>query len=295
VPQQLSSSDAQVDRSSNDGWLSDVINEELAAQTTRSEPAQHTEPTPSTKRIASRTKPPPRTTDWAGPILAKTLKIVGLILLLGSAAPAYFAYDHLRAASIVANVEPQQISYKQLIKNGPGDNAYVIVTDMELYARTFAYTYSANTGEWKTIWVPAGSSTRLTRDLPTQQLNQMLDNNLERIKAYRAGDKHALDPEPPGLVVKIVHVRNEKQLSLLSSETAFRGLLVNQIESLDPNDQADFRRQYPGTDFSKVLILEHNRKPVGPQQGYLLVALAILLFVGGAALMIVGAKCASLG
>ena len=294
VPRQSPSSDVQMAGSSNDGWLGDVLNEELAAQATRSEPAQHTEPTPSTKRTASRAKPPPRTTDRAGSILAKTLKLVGLMLLLGAPASAYLAYDHLRAASIVADVKPQQISYKQLIKNGPGDNAHVIVTDMELYAGTRAFTYSARTDEWKTIWVPAGPSTRLT-DVTPQQLKQMLDEGLENLEAYRTGDKHALDPEPPGLVVKSVHVRNEEQLRRLSFETTFRGLLVNQIESLDPDDQADFKRQYPGTDFSRVSILEHNRKPVGPQQGYSLVALTVLLFVIGTALMIVGAKRASSG
>ncbi len=60
-----------------------------------------------------------------------------------------------------------------------------------------------------------------------------------------------------------------------------RGMVVNEVDPLSADEKHLLSQGFPGTDFSKVLILEENREPASPGK-------YLGFFGGGIALLLLG-------
>ena len=158
-----------------------------------------------------------------------------LVLIIIGAVLTFAGVQEMRLAS-GAKPEPQEISCSQLIQNGPGDNAHVLLKDF-LITPAFVYE-TGKSGNWKTVWVPAVPHT--TQAIPSE---------------FR-------------VIVKSSRIRSEAELDALANQDTLQGLVMNKIASLGSKEKKILTQNYPKTDFDKVIILEHGRKPASAGKSF---------------------------
>ena len=158
-----------------------------------------------------------------------------LVLIIIGAVLTFAGVQEMRLSS-AAKPEPQEISCSELIENGPGDNAHVLLKDF-LITPAFVYE-TGKSGNWKTVWVPAVPHTM-----------QSVPNDVR-------------------LIVKSSRIRSESELDTLANQDKLQGLVVNKIASLGSKERKILTQNYPKTDFDKVYILEHGRQPASAGKSY---------------------------
>lgn len=196
---------------------------------------------------------------------------IKLAMLIGGIVLAYFGIQEWRLAS-AAKAEPQTMTCSELEAKGPGDNAHVSLTKFFLCQQSFVYEAKKNNeSHWNKVYVPA-----VPLDSPYMKtVAEMLEQNpkLQNL------------PPPPEIkvLVKSSHVSNHQELENLAmlgiQGPALNGLVTNKIESIGSEEKKILEQNYPGIDFTKCYLIDHDRKPV--QTG------ALFGMIGGGALLTV--------
>jgi hypothetical protein len=94
-------------------------------------------------------------------------------------------------------------------------------------------------------------------------------------------------PSAVRVIVLTGQVRNDADIDRVLGKNELRGTVVNSIRSLDSETERLLRESYPATDFSKVILLQHARRPSGAGLSLALVLLGTLLCVAGGLLLLV--------
>ncbi len=219
---------------------------------------------------ASRGKPRPG--SWPN---VKVFDRIAGALLVGALIAFFLSILNLRLAS-ASSATPQRIPLAQLLANGPGSNAYVIVTDF-VPAQNYVYLYrkgkyepvpspDAENRRWTEVWVPL---VPLTAEM--------------KARLAAGGDiSNLLQPRAVRVVVRLDDVHNKASVEQwCSNKLEVKGMVVNSITSLNSTTTNLLKQSYPASDFSTCLIIHEGRKPpwaIGIIFGF---ALGTLLMVVG--------------
>jgi hypothetical protein len=186
---------------------------------------------------------------WSG----VTVLVIGGLLV--------FAGFQEKSLADVASAAPEEISLAALIARGPDGNPNLIITDFVLCEN---YVFQTKNGIWQTAWVPA---------VPVQADNQA--------GGGRPPVVHAL--------IMTTHAKSQAQLYQRCGQARLGVLMTNRINSLSGDVRNLLTQSYPGTDFSRCLILQEGREVAGHSKlvlllgsGIILVLVALVL-LGGAA------------
>jgi hypothetical protein len=165
------------------------------------------------------------------------LMIIGIIL-------AVVGFQE-RSLAATASQAPEEISLKDLIARGPDGNPNIILTD---YVLCDNFVYQERNGSWEHAWVPA---------VPREQAGQNTGGKATQVKA----------------LIFTIHARNQHDLAQRCEQPKLRALVTNRIVSLKSQERDLLAKSYPGTDFSKCLIIQEGREPAGPTK--------LILMIGG--------------
>ncbi len=201
---------------------------------------------------------------------------IKIALVIGGLMMAFVGVQEWRLTQ-VAKAEPQAISCADLSAKGPGDNAHVKLTDFLMCEQSFVYEGKKNNPKWNNIWVPAvpvgGEYHRKVMEQVTPE-----------------GKLKGPPPIPTDIkvIVKSGKVPSEAELTQLAAQPTLDGLVTNNVETLGSKERKILEDSYPGTDFSKCWIIDHERKPAGMGQvaglsggGVLLTLLGLGWFLAG--------------
>ncbi len=135
----------------------------------------------------------------------------------------------------VGGREPARRSCAELVQYGPGPNVHLLLTDARLLSSAFVYEVRGR--HWSVAWVPAVPE-GLGIDRTAPEL-------LEQV----------------AVLVKLPRARSMADVLAAAEAEQLQGMVVNEIESLGPEEQARLERQYPGVDFARCWIFEVGRRP----------------------------------
>jgi hypothetical protein len=166
----------------------------------------------------------------------------------------FFGFQEWRLAT-KARGQPQRITAAQLEANGPGDNAHIELADF-LFCNNYVYKSSsqraAQAGNWETVWIPA-----VPLDGPyVQRLRSMA-------AAGQIQPNFIPPPDDVRIIIKSSKVKGEGDLQRLGDADTLKGVVVNEIESLGSEEKKHLQESYPGIDFSRCWIVQHEREPAG--------------------------------
>ena len=196
-------------------------------------------------------------------IRIKLLMIVGGIVLL------VFGIQEYRLASEAAQTA-QSITCADLAAKGPGANAHVNVTNALICEQAFVYEAKKNTPDtWNKVWVPAvpidGEFVKTVNELMLQTGGKL---------------EHLPPPTDIRVLIKTSSVHNAGELEAFSKTaltSGVTGLVTNKIESLGAKEKKILEENYPGIDFTKCYIVDHERKPADASK--------LAAMIGGGALI----------
>ncbi len=193
------------------------------------------------------------------------LLLIGLGIFLG-----FRGYEEVKLKGI-ASSDAQEISCADLVGNGPGENAHVVISDFMMLQQ--AYVYEGEENDMETVWIPA---------VPLNgPYHIKLKAYLDSMEGQEINSANLPMPQNINLVVKSSDMNNDAKFSAVAEADTIQGMVINEIEKLSGDELKIMRESYPGIDFSQVYILEHNRKPSGAGK-------MIGFFGGGALLSLVG-------
>ena len=190
----------------------------------------------------------------------------GVLCFIGGASLGLLGIQEVLLKAKSANT-PTGITLKELIEKGPGPNKFIVLKDFIYCDNILFKPLSANSTSkeaWESAWTPI---------IPNQP-DQAPDRKPVRFQA----------------ILKWPDVRSETHYKQLSRETTLKGMVINDMVSLSFNQRKQLQEAYPDTDFNKCWIIEVGRAPGGFFKLILLFTGAGLLFLGGAAGIIVALK-----
>jgi hypothetical protein len=193
-------------------------------------------------------------------------RILLVMILLGGAL-VYVGVQEKRLAA-ASKPEPQNVTCAELIKNGPGDNAHVVMSDY-LILDSLCYETGRSGKAWTTVWVPAVP-------FGGEYHKQIID-------AAKAGNLNAQIPTPRDfrVLIKSGKIRDAEALDALTGQDTIQGVVVNKISSLGRKERKILADSYPSANLDNVLILEHGRTPASAGKSYGMMG-------GGGALALLG-------
>jgi hypothetical protein len=169
--------------------------------------------------------------------------------------------------------DPQEITCEDLGRDGPGDNAHVIVTEFVFPTGIFVYEEKRRGGDWEKVWVPVLPLGGEWHQKVLAIYEEHGEENLE--------DVMVPEPDSFSVIVRSEHVPDEDALDALENQDAFRGLVINEIDSLGREEKKILADEYPGVDLEKCWIVDHKREPKSTGTVILLIGLgAVLAAVG---------------
>lgn len=148
----------------------------------------------------------------------------GLGLLFGGLL-VFIGWQDYRLARL-GSAEPQTISGAKLTADGPGDNIHVRVRDF-----TFGEKYI-------TLSRGKGKEARWHRAI---------------IPIHPCGSKEVK------VVVLIYSVESAADVDKYCQRQELTGVIINEMETLSGQEQAELAKDYPGVDFSRVWVLHPDR------------------------------------
>ena len=203
-----------------------------------------------------------------------------LLIVIGGIGLGVYGVQEWRLSSAAAK-DPQTITCADLSAKGPGGNAHVAMTDFFPCVHSYVYESRSknDTSKWSKVWLPVVP-------VDSEYARKFLET-LEK-------DESALATLPPPtdirVLVKSTHVRNEDEMGPLFAAPKLDGLIVNKIESIGSDERKILEESYPGIDFTRCYILDHDRKPAST----LLVAGALggglALILGGVGWLVAGRR-----
>jgi hypothetical protein len=176
------------------------------------------------------------------------LFIGGVVLIVFGIILAVIGFQEKNLAS-GASATAEEISLKDLIARGPDGNPNIILTDFVLCDN---YVYKTRNGVWENAWVPA---------IPRQDAIQNRGGKPSNVKA----------------LIFTINARSQADLYQRCEQPKLRALVTNKIVSLGSQEREKLAKDYPGTDFSKCLIIQEGREPAGP--------LKLIFMIGGGSLL----------
>jgi len=183
-----------------------------------------------------------------------------LLLVLAATGIALFVqgYQQLKLYN-VSSEHPRQITLRELVENGPGDNAHLLVSDF--YLCTSAYIYEEKYGRCIRAWIPALPGD----DEYALRLDQAIDDD---------GIIEGEFPLPADIkVIVLVNTESIEEIQQMSTEKTIEGMIINEIESLSPEENRLLSESYPGIDFNRCWILRKGQRPPGKTK--------LMIFLGG--------------
>jgi len=196
--------------------------------------------------------------------------IVAVPVVLGGVL-AFYGFNEYRLGN-VAKAEPRTVKLADLITNGPGDNAHVIITDY-LPDENIVFTYRKSKFE-----ITDGSNK------PWNEAYMPLHPNQGGAGGPGMPGMPGMQPTtgPVRFILKTTTAKNKGELDSIIRAGRIQGVIINSIASLGSEVSKLLRESYPTADLNSVLILEANRKPSPPTFGLALAALgAVLVLIGG--------------
>jgi hypothetical protein len=187
----------------------------------------------------------------------------------------------------MAKAVPQEMTVEKLLAEGPGDNAHVKLTDVFACNNAYLYEYKERQEGWSKVWVPLvarGGQYHLEFEAAVEKvINELAEEFAKtgeqpQAKVIEAIEQRAEDLPPPRdlrIILVSDRYRTEEDVGALDERNAFRGILVNEIESLNSDAQKLLSESYPQVDLNNCYILEEGRtlSGVGAQAGALLFGL----------------------
>jgi hypothetical protein len=156
---------------------------------------------------------------------------------------------------------PQQISAAELAADGPGDNIHVKVTDFTLGIK---YVVPAKKDKWHRLWVPM-------------------------FPVGPAGRRGEIK-----IVVETSHVADHREFDRFYErhrQQPLTGIITSDFRSLGPKLIEELKKNYPGADFSSVLVIQEGRGfPSLQEVLWLLGGGVVLISLGLAAVVWVARK-----
>jgi hypothetical protein len=200
----------------------------------------------------------------------------GMLAVIG-AMVVFFSFLELRLAAVSSSA-PQKLTLAHLAAQGPGNNAWVIVTNF-IPAENFVFVVRTHRFDplrndrnyarhrWEKIYVPL---------LPLTP----------RVREQQAQDPDFRPRARPGdirVILSSGKIHSARDLDQLDRQTEIKGMVINEIQSLDSETRKLLEEEYPGTDFSRCYLLQEGRGPasalgmvLGILGGTLLTALGLL-------------------
>jgi hypothetical protein len=172
---------------------------------------------------------------------------IGIFLIVIGVILAVVGFQE-RGLAATASQTPEEISLKDLIARGPDGNPNIILTDFVLCDN---YVYETRNGGWQNAWVPA---------VPKENPNQGRGGKPTSVQA----------------LIFTINARSEADLYQRCGSPKLRALVTNRIVKLGSQERDLLAKEYPGTDFSKCLIIQEGREPAGTTK--------LLLMIGGGSL-----------
>ncbi|MGA2496217.1 MAG: hypothetical protein ABSH20_00665 [Tepidisphaeraceae bacterium] len=186
-----------------------------------------------------------------------------LVLIFCGFVFIYLAFEERRLAQF-AKSAPSTITCADLAAKGPGDNAYVTLTEYELGSNFVYETGSKMNSGWTLVYVPA---------VPKHDLNPLPQSK---------GVVH------PRVIIKSNAVETESDLPRIAGR--LEGMVINEIRSLSGQQKRLLLESYPGTNLDTCWIVEHGRRPAGLGKVFALAALGVALSGSGIGLFFVRRK-----
>jgi hypothetical protein len=178
---------------------------------------------------------------------------LGIFLAIIGGVLGFLGFQEWRL-SAGAKDKPQEISLKDLIAKGPGDNAHIVLKDF-LLCENFIVESKKNSNTWSKAWNPI-------------------------VPREGAPDKINLKPSSFGAILMCPAARNQGDLDRIAQNATLKGMVINEIQSLGAEEKKVLKQSYPNTDFDKCWIIEPDRQPAGMGK--------LVAFLGGGALLLVG-------
>jgi hypothetical protein len=197
--------------------------------------------------------------------------LVGTALMLASVVVGLWA-------SFGTSVKPKEKSLKQLVAEGADNKPYIDLTDF--FPSTLVYYHYVNDTtfqvgnkveqKWTDIYVPLFARTKKPRR----------DGQLEE------------EPEPDAIPVLLhsTSIQDAKEVERLATRSQIRGVAHYPNKPLDSKMTSTWQARYPKTDFSRVILLESDRRPV-PTGGMVWLIIGGFGFLGCAFFLYVRFGC----
>jgi hypothetical protein len=154
--------------------------------------------------------------------------------------------QEMRLRAVAADT-PQELTLRELIDQGPGKNAHVILKDFR-FGQNYVYEEKSRSKTWTKAWVPL-----IPLDGPIGKIN--------------------LNPTSFQVILKCMNVKSENDLATLALQPTIKGMVINEIDSLGSKEKDHLTKSYPNTNFTRCWIVEPDREPAGPVK--------LMLFLGG--------------
>jgi len=158
--------------------------------------------------------------------------IVGIVVIIGG------VVNYRLAAR--SHETPQVISCDALLRDGPGDNVHVVVTDFRLHTDEFAVEGEKGSdlqSHWNVAFIPVSPA---------------------RLGVVGNGGSY-------GLILQTGRAQEPGEIRGLGKDGRLHGTIVNSVTQLNPRAELLLKKSYPNTDFSKCLILAHETTPPSMQ------------------------------
>jgi len=172
-----------------------------------------------------------------------------MMVLAGAAGAVFIGYQIYIAR--LCQPEPQRLTCAELAANGPGDNAYVILTDA--FAPSTWFVYQAKTydedGPYEYVYTPI-----VDTGGPWYQ---------EALARY-AKDGEDFEMPPPKdlhILAKFKNIRDGEHLAEKLDRNEIKGMIINTFSPITTEDERLISRTYRGTDADECWVLEMDRRP----------------------------------
>jgi hypothetical protein len=206
---------------------------------------------------------------------------VTLGLIIGGLVLSYFGYQEYQVSE-GAGEEPTPFELVKMEHGLSPPNNHVALGEHHALYEGLVFLYDAG----HLGFDEPGLSTRVDNAYyPIVSKSHPHMKMLAEWEAAGGDPSEALAPERMQDIAVIVETRRFTTVGELPEqvrlEPGVSGLVVSDIESLDPDAQELLQETFPQVDFDKVIILEEGRQPSSPAASFGLMSLGGLLMLGG--------------
>ena len=168
----------------------------------------------------------------------------------------------------MAKDAPQLISCEDLADDGPGDNAFVRLSDFMLCDFDFVYASEDTDGsKWTDAWVPIVPS------------DGVYAREVQQIRAEYGNNTDFPSPGDFNVILWLPSAKSYADVSAAASEAALQGMVINKVDPLSTDARRYLEETYPQVDIRDCWILQLDRRPAG---------LATLLGLFGGGTLLIG-------